>query len=226
MTFSLLGLDRKTGTVGCVVSSSSPAVAARCAHVRAGVGAAGSQNITDPRLGPRLLDLLAEGRRPTEAVGAVTADNSDATYRQLTVLDLRGRTAAYSGERTLGRHATAQGRDAVAAGNLLADEGVVAAMVGAFERADDEALGDRLVAALAAGLEAGGEEDDVRSAGLLVAGRVPWPIADLRVDWSNDPVGDLAALWRIWKPQQDDYVTRALDPCSAPSFGVAGDPRC
>lgn len=225
MTFSLLGLDRKTGAVGCVVASSSPAVAARCAHVRAGVGAAGSQNITDPRLGPRLLDILAEGRRPTEAVDAVTADNPDATYRQLTVIDLHGRTAAYSGERTLGRHATAQGRDAVAAGNLLADEGVVVVMVGSFERADDEALGDRLVAALAAGLEAGGEEDDVRSAGLLVAGRVPWPIADLRVDWSNDPVGDLAALWRIWKPQEDDYVTRALDPRSAPSFGVAGDPR-
>jgi len=225
VTFSLLGLDRKTGAVGCVVASSSPAVAARCAHVRAGVGAAGSQNITDPRLGPRLLDILAEGRRPTEAVDAVTADNPDATYRQLTVIDLHGRTAAYSGERTLGRHATAQGRDAVAAGNLLADEGVVVVMVGSFERADDEALGDRLVAALAAGLEAGGEEDDVRSAGLLVAGRVPWPIADLRVDWSNDPVGDLAALWRIWKPQEDDYVTRALDPRSAPSFGVAGDPR-
>jgi uncharacterized Ntn-hydrolase superfamily protein len=225
VTFSLLGLDRETGAVGCVVSSSSPAVAARCAHVRAGVGAAGSQNITDPRLGPRLLDFLAEGREPSEAVDAVTADTPDAAYRQLTVLDLRGRTAAYSGERTLGRNSTAEGRDAVAAGNLLADEGVVAAMVGAFERADGSALGDRLVAALAAGLEAGGEEDDVRSAGLLVADRLPWPIADLRVDWSDDPVSELAALWRIWKPQQDDYVTRALNPSSAPSFGVAGDPR-
>ena len=223
MTFSLLGLDRETGAVGCVVSSSSPAVAARCAHVRAGVGAAGSQNITDPRLGPRLLDLLAEGRSPSEAVDAVAADAPGIAYRQLTVLDLQGRTAAYSGERTLGRHATAEGRDAVAAGNLLADDGVVAAMVGAFERGGG-VLGDRLVAALAAGLEAGGEEGDVRSAGMLVADRVPWPIADLRVDWSEDPIGDLAALWAIWKPQQDDYVTRALDPSSAPSFGVPGDP--
>lgn len=225
MTFSLLGLDRETSAVGCVVSSSSPAVAARCAHVRAGVGAAASQNITDPRLGPRLLDLVAEGREPGEAVDTVTAETPNADYRQLTVLDLRGRTAAFSGERTLGRHATAEGRDAVAAGNLLADEGVVSVMLGAFERADGEALGDRLVAALGAGLAAGGEEGDVRSAGLLVADRVAWPIADLRVDWSDDPVGELAALWKIWKPQQEDYVTRALDPSSAPSFGVAGDPR-
>ena len=199
-------------------------MAARCAHVRAGVGAAGSQNITDPRLGPRLLDLLAAGQKPNEAVDSVTRDNEHAAFRQLTVLDSQGRTAAYSGELTLGRHATAEGRDAVAAGNLLADEGVVAAMVRAFERTGADALGDRLVAALAAGLDAGGEEDDVRSAGLLVADRVPWPIADLRVDWSNDPIDELAALWRIWKPQQDDYVTRALRPSSAPSFGVAGDP--
>src|SRR6185436_14689033 len=59
MTFSLLGADAEAGQVGGVISSSSPAVAARCLAVRAGVGAAASQNVTDPRLGPRLLDLLA-----------------------------------------------------------------------------------------------------------------------------------------------------------------------
>ena len=61
MTFSLVGRCARTGMLGIAVSSSSPAVAARCAHVRAGVGAVGSQNVTDPRLGPRLLDRLAAG---------------------------------------------------------------------------------------------------------------------------------------------------------------------
>ncbi|MGD1869469.1 MAG: DUF1028 domain-containing protein, partial [Neomegalonema sp.] len=53
---------------------------------------------------------------------------------------------------------------------------------------------------------------------------VPWPVADLRVDWSDDdPIEELARIWDIYKPQLGDYVTRALDPSQAPSYGVAGD---
>ena len=96
-------------------------------------------------------------------------------------------------------------------------------MVEAFEGSAGDHLGDRLVAALTAGLEAGGEEGPVRAAGLLIAGEVPWPVADLRVDWNDDPIGELTALWRLWKPEMSTYVTRALEPSSAPSFGVPGD---
>jgi uncharacterized Ntn-hydrolase superfamily protein len=96
-------------------------------------------------------------------------------------------------------------------------------MVAAFERDPQAHLGERLVAALAAGLAAGGEEGPVRSAGLVVADEVPWPVADLRVDWTDgDPVAELAALWRLWAPQADAYVTRALDPASAPAFESPG----
>lgn len=223
MTFSLLGRCAATGMVGCVSSSSSPAVGARCLHVRARVGAAASQNITDPRLGPRLLDLLARGSAPGEAIDAIVAEEPNAEYRQLAAVDIEGRTAAYSGAESLGLHACAEGDGAVAAGNLLADEGVVAAMVEAFERSAGEHLGDRLVAALTAGLAAGGEEGPVRSAALLVAEEVAWPVADLRVDWHDDPIGEVAALWSLWKPQLAAYVVRALDPSAAPSFGVPGD---
>ena len=223
MTFSLLGRCAATGMVGCVSSSSSPAVGARCLHVRARVGAAASQNITDPRLGPRLLDLLARGSAPGEAIDAIVAEEPNAEYRQLAAVDIEGRTAAYSGAESLGLHACAEGDGAVAAGNLLADEGVVAAMVEAFERSAGEHLGDRLVGALTAGLAAGGEEGPVRSAALLVAEEVAWPVADLRVDWHDDPIGEVAALWSLWKPQLAAYVVRALDPSAAPSFGVPGD---
>jgi uncharacterized Ntn-hydrolase superfamily protein len=97
-------------------------------------------------------------------------------------------------------------------------------MVDAFAADPDDELGDRLVAALAAGRDAGGEEDPVRSAGLLVVDDVGWPVTDLRVDWSDgDPVAELAALWERWKPQVRDYVTRALEPNKAPAFGVGGD---
>jgi uncharacterized Ntn-hydrolase superfamily protein len=223
VTFSLVGADPGSGQVGIVVASSSPAVAARCAWVRAGVGAAASQNVTDPRLGPRLLDLLEAGRSPEEAIDAVVASAPDVEYRQLAVVDGQGRTAAYSGSRGLGTHAFAHGRDAVAAGNLLADPAVPARMVEAFGESAAEALGDRLAAALRAGLAAGGEAGPVRSAGLQIADAVAWPVADLRVDWADDPIAELGRLWELWKPQSDGYVVRALDPAAAPSFGVPGD---
>ena len=223
MTFSLLGVDVETGRIGGVVSSSSPAVAARCLAVRAGVGAAASQNVTDPRLGPRLLDLLAAGCSPQEAIDEVVAGEADIEYRQLAVVDRQGRTAAFSGDETLGKGACAHGDGAVAAGNLLADTAVPQAMVEAFETSAGTPLGDRLVVALRAGVSAGGEEGAVRSAGLLLADAVAWPVADLRVDWAEDPVADLAGLWQLWQPQMDGYVLRALEPAAAPSFGVPGD---
>ena len=101
---------------------------------------------------------------------------------------------------------------AAAAGNLLAAREVPAAMLAAFTGAADEELGDRLVAALRAGLAAGGEVTPVRSAGLLIADTEPWPVTDLRVDWDDDPVGRLAALWQAWRPQAALYVQRALHP--------------
>ena len=222
MTFSLAGRCAETGMLGVVVSSSSPAVAARCAHVRAGVGAAASQNVTDPRLGPELLDRMAAGASAADAIAAVVVGCDAIAFRQLTAVDAAGGAAAYSGERTLGLHASATAENAAAAGNLLASEDVPHAMVDAFAAAAGH-LGDRLLAALRGGLTAGGEAGPVQSAGLLVADRVAWPVVDLRVDWDDRPVDALAALWERWKPQIADYVTRALDPAAAPSYGVAGD---
>lgn len=223
MTFSLAGRCATTGRFGIVVTSSSPCVAARCAHVRPGFGAASSQNITDPSLGPRLLALLADGYDAREAMDAVTRDTERIEYRQLTLIDSGGGTAAWSGEQTLGRHAAAEGVDCVAAGNLLAAAGVPSAMVRDFQSSTGESLPERLVRAVEDGLAAGGEEGPVRSVGLLVVDHVSWPIADLRVDWHEQPIAELRTLWEIWRPQMDDYVTRALDPASAPSYGVPGD---
>jgi uncharacterized Ntn-hydrolase superfamily protein len=224
VTFSLVGRCARTGMLGAVVTSSSPAVGARCARARAHVGAACSQNVTDPTLGDRLLDRLAEGLPAEEAMAAVRADAPHVEHRQLSVVDTDGRTAVFSGEHTLGRHGTSQGDSCAAAGNLLASNGVPGAMVEAFEAEPAADLGDRLVAALRAGRDAGGEEGPVRSCGLVVVDRVPWYVTDLRVDWSDgDPIEELAQLWKLWKPQASDYVTRALDPSSAPSYGVPGD---
>ncbi len=77
--------------------------------------------------------------------------------------------------------------------------------------------------ALEAGLAAGGEEGDVRSAGLYVVHRHVFPIVDLRVDWHDAPIGELRNLWRLYEPEMEAYLTRALDPDKAPSYGVPVD---
>ena len=223
MTFSLVGRCAETGRLGVVVTSSSPAVAARCAWGRARTGAVSTQNITDPRIGGRVLDTLAGGLKAQDALDAVLASADHTEYRQVLVVDRNGHTAAHSGQFTLGRHAHAVATDAAAAGNLLATEDVPAAMLDAFTATRDDDLSERLLAALRAGVAVGGEEGPIHSAGLLVVDSVEWPVTDLRVDWSDDPVAALHELWQVWAPQADDYVTRALDPRQAPAYGVPGD---
>jgi uncharacterized Ntn-hydrolase superfamily protein len=223
MTFSIAARCARTGRFAVAVASSSPAVAARCAHLRAGVGAVTTQNVTDPRLGPRGLDLLALGAGAAGARDILVATAPDIGHRQLTLIDALGRTAIYSGAHTLGIHGEAQGENVVSAGNLLAHAGVPSAIVAAFEATAEGDLGDRIIAAMQAGIAAGGEAGPIRSAGLLISGAVPWPIADLRVDWHDAPITELAALWAVWQPQMEAYVTRALNPSGAPSFGVPGD---
>ena len=223
MTFSLVGRCGRTGMLGLVVASSSPAVAARCAWARARAGAVATQNVTDPALAPRILDLLQAGYAAAAALDEVMATAEHAEYRQVAVIDEAGRTAVYSGARTLGRHATSSGPDCLAAGNLLADEQVTTAMVLAFEHRPQDHIASRLLDALRAGAAAGGEEGPVHSCGLLVVDRVTWPVTDLRVDWQAEPIAELARLWAIWQPQEADYVRRALDPAAAASYGVPGD---
>lgn len=223
MTFSIVARCSRTGMFGVAVSSSSPAVAARCAHVRAGVGAVASQNVTDPSLGPRALDLMERGASAAEAVAILRRGGGHMDHRQLLAVDASGMSAAHSGPRALGIWAEARAADVACGGNLLAHDGVPRAMVDAF-LASEGHLGDRLLATMRAALAAGGEAGPVRSAGMMLAREMSWPVADLRCDWTEAcPVEALATLWAVYAPQLDAYVTRAIDPDQAPRYGVPGD---
>lgn len=222
MTFSILARCPATGQFGAAVASSSPAVAARCIRARKGVGAAASQNITDPDLGPLALDMLAGGKTPEQALNELQK-RPFIDYRQLMVLDARNPPVVFTGAKALGTLASAVGTHAACAGNMLRSREVPQAMLRAFEGAGGP-LAERLMQALIAGQAAGGEEGPVHSAGLLVHGEQNWPIVDLRLDWvERDPVQALYSTWKIYEPQCQDYVTRALDPRAAPSFGVPGN---
>ena len=223
MTFSIVGRCARTGQLGVAISSSSIAVGARCPWLQAGVGAVSTQNITLPALGPQVLGRLAEQMPAEAALAQVMAAEPWREHRQVTVVDAQGRTAHFSGREALGVHHAVAGAQCVAAGNLLASPAVIKAMVPAFESTPGP-LADRLLAAMQAALAAGGEAGPVHSAALKVVGEVPWPIIDLRVDWAEaDPIGQLAGLWQAYRPQMQDYLTRALDPTAAPSYGVPGD---
>ncbi len=214
MTFSIVARCARTGQIGTAVTSSSIAVAARCAWLRSGVGAVMTQNITDPALGPVLLDRLAAGEAPQAALDEVVRTTAAITYRQLTVIDMAGQTARYSGDMTLGVNASAAGENCVPA-----------AMVATFTGSDASLpLAERLMLSLEAGMFAGGEAGPVHSAGLKVCGDPVWPIVDLRADWAEDEgVTALRSLWNAYEPQMQDYITRAGDPASAPAYGVPGD---
>ena len=113
----------------------------------------------------------------------------------------------------------------MAAGNLLKHPTLPHVMTITFAGNASQHLAERLLRALEAGLDSGGEEGPVRSAALLVYHEQAFPLVSLRVDWDeNNPVSTLRRLWEDYKPQMAAYLQRAIDPTQAPRYGVPGDP--
>ena len=216
MTYSIAAKCARTGMFGAAVTTSSIAVGSRCAWARAGVGAVLTQHRTDPRLGPRGPDLLAEGLDAATVVERLTRDVPGIGWRQLAVVDARGGTAAFHGARITSVHAHHAGAGCIAAGNILRNAEVPRAMVAAFEEDAALPLAERLVRALEAGYAAGGEPKQVKSAGLLVVDREAFPFVDLRVDLDPQPIVQLRWLWEHYEPSAKLYVERAVNPDGVP----------
>lgn len=222
MTFSIIARCERTGQLGAAISSSSPAVASRCIRAKAGVGVVASQNITDPNLSQILIEMMQYNLTPIDAGHELIKSTEFIQYRQLMALSATEVPFVFSGDHTLGTFATAQGKRAACAGNMLSSTAVPEKMLMTFEQSEGS-LASRLLESLVSGYHAGGEEGEVHSAGLLVVDKATWPIVDLRVDWSDTPIEDLQKLWDIYEPQLDDYIVRALNPTISPSYGVPGD---
>jgi uncharacterized Ntn-hydrolase superfamily protein len=216
MTFSVVGMCRQTGMFGAAVTTSSIGVGSRCPFARAGVGAVLTQHRTDPRLGPRGLELLAAGHSASQVMAALVQENPTIGWRQLAIIDTQGETAYYHGDRISSIHAAAQGNAVCAIGNILRSEDVPQAMVEAFGQEPEAHLAERLLRALEAGLEAGGELKQVKSAALVVVHEQPFPLVDLRVELDPQPLAELRFLWELYRPQLELYVRRAIDPDSVP----------
>jgi uncharacterized Ntn-hydrolase superfamily protein len=215
MTFSVLARDPETGDLGIAVSSCILAVGRAVPSVRPGVGVVAVQARSRRGLGHTLLAGLAAGAVPAELIrrAAHAAEDAD---RQIAVLDTHGQVAADTGQGSFPVSGHLVGDQVSVQGNMLASADVLPAMAQAFAAARGD-LPDRLLAALTAGQDAGGDVRGRQSAALLVVGGGP-PTdeddgvrMDLRVDDSGDPVAQLRMLRNLQRAYDErDYETLAL----------------
>ena len=216
MTYSILGRCARTGQFGAAVTTSSIAVGSRVPHVAPGIGGVLTQHRTDPRLGPRGLELLRSGCSAEETLAALAASTPHHKWRQLAVLDAQGRSAHFHGAAVKPALNAVHVPDCVALGNILANDRIPAAMAAAFLDSADQPLAERLVRAMEAGEAAGGEGKPVISAALVVMEKEIFPLVDLRVDLAPDAITALRTLWDAYEPSVREFVTRAVDPDAAP----------
>jgi uncharacterized Ntn-hydrolase superfamily protein len=214
MTFSIMGRCARTGAIGIASTTGGIAVGARVAFIEHGIGAVLTQHRTDPRLGPRGLALLRAGCDAAHTVAGLAASipPTEARWRQLAAMDATGASAFFHGEQVKPARGAVQVPNGIALGNVLASEAVLRAMADAYAADPAMALVDRLLAALEAGLAAGGEGGPLVSACLKVAQEAGFARIDLRIDRDPDPVAALRHLWQAYAPHADEYARRALDP--------------
>jgi uncharacterized Ntn-hydrolase superfamily protein len=201
--------------LGVATSSKSLAAGLWVPHVRAGVGAIASQSFTNPYLGIEGLTLLEQGLAAARALERLVESDQGRDLRQVAIVDRDGHAAAYTGDKCIPWAGALEGRGHVCLGNILVGEDVTKAMGHAFETSDNEPLPERLLRALEAGQEAGGDRRGRQSAGIHVVHTEEYPYCDLRVDDHPDPVAELRRVFSIFQreepflqamPRRDDYT--------------------
>ena len=194
MTWSIVARD-DDGSFGVAIASRFFAVGALCVHTRRAVGALSTQALMNPLYGPQGIELLGNGASPADVVQRLTAADEGRAQRQLHVVGPSGRPAAWTGEQCVDWCGHAVHDDFSVAGNMLAGPEVLAATAAAFVAARGRPLGERLLAALAAGDAAGGDKRGKQAAALRLHGDDDYPRLDLRVDDHDEPVDELRRLY-------------------------------
>lgn len=201
-TFSIVAFDPDTQELGIAVQSKFIAVGAVVPHAKAGVGAVATQAYANTTYGPQALALLEKNTAPADIIKELTEADRGRDFRQFGLISAKGEPATYTGAKCNAWAGGKTGKHFAVQGNILASEKVIDAMATAFEAAKGD-LGDRLIAALAAGQEQGGDTRGMQSAALLIV-REGWGYAglndryrDLRVDDHEKPIEELARIYKI-----------------------------
>jgi len=228
MTFTILGRNPSTGELGIGIATYSLAVGATCPQIMPGVGVVTSQASTNPAIGEEIIELIEDGIDPAEAFMRSLANDSHPEYRQIALLSPQDNPMMHSGANIKPVSGHISGIDCVAVGNFLANNNVLGAMKTAFSApaqpgSKEPALTERLVAALEAGKEAGGQagSDNAhlpeRSAALLVSTPGERFPLNIRIDFSTDAISDLKRALDAYQPMHQYYLNRADDPTELPS---------
>lgn len=218
MTYSVVARDPETGELGVAVQSHFLGVGSVVPWARPGIGAVATQAMVQISYGPKMLDLLASGRLPTDALHELLAEDEGREIRQVAAVDGGGRVAVHTGARCIAEagHRTGDGWSMQA--NMMERSTVPDAMANAFQAATGD-LAQRMVAALDAAEAEGGDIRGRQSAALVVVGgdaeTPPWERRyDVRVEDSGDPLGELRRLVAMHRA----YRTGAWDdPAVSPN---------
>lgn len=195
MTFSIVAKDPKTGAFGVATATGGPNVGNLVPYARASAGAVATQGYTtNPLYGLTGLEELAAGKSAQMLCDELTAADMGRERRQCVIIDTQGNTAAWTGSEVSDYNGAVLDRGVAVAGNLLAGPQVLEAMIDTFKAEENLSFERRVFAALQAGQEAGGDKRGTKSAALKVYSTEPYPIWDARVDWSDSPMADMAAV--------------------------------
>jgi uncharacterized Ntn-hydrolase superfamily protein len=215
MTWSIVTHDEATGAFAVAVATCNFAVGASVPHIRPGVGAVASQSFSNRYLGPAILDAMARGLSPAEAITGAVASDAGRGLRQVHAIDRHGRTAAWTGENCVMWCGHKAGPSVSVAGNMLAGEAVVGDTLAAFLEEGAAALPERMVAALQAGQRAGGDARGQQSAALQLFTTEDFADIDIRADDHAAPLEELERLLRIWRRDREPGLAsnpRRADP--------------
>ena len=221
MTFTVLGYCPVSGKAGFCQATSTPAVGWRCTDVVRGRGLITVQAHGDYRQLQLAKRLMEFGYSPVKVMADLRQDDRYFDYRQIAILDFHGSAAVNTGAKARPWAGEIAAANYIATGNVLVGEQVVVAMARAFEASGDLELEERLLRAVEAGRDAGGQEEGQTSCALVVYARHAFPIVNLRVDVALEPVGEMRKIFDWFKPLIPYYIARTLDPSSvAPKRAV------
>lgn len=224
-TFSIVAFDRRTGSLGIAVQSKFFAVGSVVPFAAAGVGAVATQSYANTSYGPRGLQMMRDGNSAQQTLDALLDSDAGRDQRQVGIVDAQGNVANFTGDACLAWAGARHGDNYTVQGNILAGPEVVDAMAEAYEAAEG-GLATRLVAALAAGQEAGGDARGRQSAALVVVREGAGyggndRYIDLRVDDHPQPIVELQRLLDIFQGREADTVTQRLLGEAAQASGEA-----
>ena len=233
-TFSIIARDPATGELGMAVQSKTLAVGSRTITIKGGVAVVAHQSASNPMYGAIGLELLAAGMTPQQALDQMLRGDEGRESRQVAILDMTGRSAAYTGTGASEWKGHRCGTNYCTQGNILVGAEVVQALATTFESASGS-LAERMLAAMDAGQRAGGDQRGTQSAALVVAKPLAGAagfgdrVVDLRVDDSRAPLTELRRLLNMSHARQlvsDAYARlRSRDVAAASTAALAARER-